>query len=154
MSSSQYLTKEKFEELKQELETLRTETRKKVGQSLEYARALGDLSENAEYQEAREMQANVEDRIAVIENTLKTAQIVDERHMDTIGIGSLVSLKREDGEGDYKVRIVGSEEVNPAEGKISNLSPMGSVLMGKRKGDVVKVSTPKGKISYKVVATE
>jgi transcription elongation factor GreA len=152
--STKYLTKEKYKDLEKELQDLKTVRRKEVAQSLEYARSLGDLSENAEYQEARELQATIEDRIMQIETTLKTAEIVREAHGDHVSMGSLVTVEKEGASGKQKFKIVGSDEVNTAEGKISNLSPLGSVLIGKRKGDAAAVKTPKGLTTYKIVAVE
>ncbi|MBI5134137.1 MAG: transcription elongation factor GreA [Candidatus Taylorbacteria bacterium] len=152
--TTKYLTKEKYDELEKELTVLKTVRRKEVAQNLEYARSLGDLSENAEYQEARELQATIEDRIASIENTLKTAEIVREAHGDVVTMGSTVSVEKAGAKGVQKFKIVGSDEVNTLEGKISNASPLGSVLMGKRKGDSVSVKTPKGDTKYKIVSVE
>jgi len=151
---TKYLTKEKFDELTKELESLRTVKRKEIAQNLEYARALGDLSENAEYHEAREAQANAEGRIAEIENVLKYAQIVEERkHGELVVMGSEVTVEKSNGE-KMKVKIVGSEDANVSEGKISNGSPLGVAVLGKVKGDTAIVLTPKGKISYKIVSVE
>ena len=147
----QYLTKEKHSEFTKELEFLRTERRKEVAEELEYAKKLGDLSENAEYQQAREEQANVEGRINHLEQVLKSAQIVDERHSDTVDIGSTVNVQKE---GDDKPRvytIVGSEEADMSAGKVSNLSPFGVALIGKKKDEKFSVNTPKGKLSYTLI---
>jgi len=149
-----YLTNEKFKELEKELELLKTVKRKEVATNLEYARSLGDLSENAEYQEARELQATTEDRISTIENTLKTAEIVHATHGEYVSMGSLVGVEKQGGNGVQKFKIVGSDEVDTIEGKISNLSPLGSILMGKKRGETVNVNTPKGPISYKIVSVE
>ncbi|HEY4500377.1 MAG TPA: transcription elongation factor GreA [Candidatus Paceibacterota bacterium] len=154
MDTTKYLTGEKFKELEKELEILKTVKRKEVAINLEYARSLGDLSENAEYQEARELQATIEDRILTIENTLKTAEIVRETHGDHVSVGSVVTVEKQGVKGAQKFKIVGSDEVNTAEGKISNQSPIGSVLMGKTRGDMITVKTPKGSISYKITAVE
>jgi transcription elongation factor GreA len=154
MDNTKYLTKEKYKDLERELLELKTVKRKEVASNLEYARSLGDLSENAEYQEARELQATIEDRIMTIENTLKTAEIVREMHGDVISMGSVVSVEKTGAKGAQKFKIVGSDEVNTAEGKISNQSPLGSALIGKRKGESVSVTTPKGPIAYKIVAVE
>ncbi len=154
MDTTKYLTGEKFKELEKELEILKTVKRKEVATSLEYARSLGDLSENAEYQEARELQATTEDRISTIENTLKTAEIVHETHGDHVSIGSLVTVEKQGIKGMQKFKIVGSDEVNMTEGKISNLSPLGSVLIGKKSGDSVTIKTSKGTIFYKIVSVE
>lgn len=150
----QYLTKEKFEELKVELDHLRNTRRKEVAEALEYAKKLGDLSENAEYNDAREEQAEVEDRINHLEVVLKTASILSERHSETTGIGSTVHIQKE-GEKDARIyKIVGSEEADMTLGKISNLSPLGAALTGKKKGDSFKVSSPKGQITYKILSIE
>ena len=150
----QYLTKEKYNEFKKELETLRTTRRKEVAEALEYAKKLGDLSENAEYQQAREDQAGLEDRISHLEQVLKTASIVDDRHSDTVGIGSMVKVERS-GASDHQIyKIVGSEEADMAKGKVSNLSPLGAALIGKKKGESFTIATPKGKAVYKLVSIE
>ncbi len=147
----EYLTKEKFEELKSELETLKSVKRKEIAESLEYAKSLGDLSENAEYQQARELQASTEDRISKLESILKTAVIVALHHSDKVEIGSTVTVQKE-GEKDKKIyKVVGTEEADSAQGKISHVSPLGAALMGKKKGEAFKFSTPKGAANYKVV---
>lgn len=149
-TEKQYLTKEKFETLEKELDHLRTSRRKEVAENLEYAKKLGDLSENAEYHEARERQAEVEDRIQHLEFILKDAAIVDGKHGDTVSIGSSVDIVREGEKEARTYRIVGSEEADSAKGLLSNLSPLGSALIGKKAGDTVKVKTPKGPASYTV----
>jgi transcription elongation factor GreA len=150
----QYLTKEKLKEFIDELDFLKTTRRKEVAHDLEYAKALGDLAENAEYQEARELQANVEDRILKLEMIIKSAEIVSDRHGDVVGIGSTVVVQKADEKDNHKYKIVGSEEADMTHGKISNLSPIGSALIGKKKGEAFKVKTPKGEIQYKVIAIE
>lgn len=155
MDTTKYLTQEKFEEMQKELQELRTVKRKEVAQSLEYARALGDLSENTEYQEARESQAMVEDRIATLENLLKNASIVKEMKSDVVVMGSTVSIERADGSGAAQTyKLVGSDEVNMAEGKISNISPLGAALFGKKRGETASVKTPKGETKYKIVSVK
>ena len=152
MDTSQYLTKEKHAELQAELDTLKKTRRKEVADALEYAKSLGDLSENAEYHQARELQAAMEDRISKLETILKSAEIVSERHPETVGVGSTVSVKKA-GEGkDQTFKVVGSEEANVAAGKISNQSPFGSALMGKKKGQSFTFVTPRGEQSYTVVS--
>lgn len=152
--AQQYLTKEKFQEFKKELDFLRTERRKTVAENLEYAKKLGDLSENAEYHEARQEQAEVEDRINHLENLIKTAAIVGDQHGDTVSIGSTVNVQKV-GEKDIKTyKIVGSEEADMAHGKVSNSSPFGIALIGKRKGENFSFSTPKGKVSYTLISIE
>jgi transcription elongation factor GreA len=152
--AAQYLTKEKLQEFKKELEFLRTERRKEVAENLEYAKKLGDLSENAEYHEARQEQAEVEDRINHLENLIKKAVIVDDQHGDTVGVGSTVKVKK-DGEDEVRTyKIVGSEEADMAHGKVSNLSPLGSALLGKKKGEKFSFNTPKGPASYTLISIE
>lgn len=154
MQETQYLTKEKFAELKAELEQLRNVRRKEVAESLEYAKKLGDLSENAEYHEAREEQAKVEDRIGHLEMVLKTANILNEKHSSTVSIGSTVLVQKEGEKDTRKFMIVGSEEVDTTNGKLSNHSPIGAALMGKSKGDTIVVTTPKGKVTYKIIEVQ
>jgi len=147
----QYLTKEKYDTLVKELEYLRTDRRREVAENLEYAKKLGDLSENAEYHEARERQAEVEDRIRHLESIMKDASIVEEgTHGDTVCIGSSVSIMRRGEKESRTYSIVSSEEADSAAGKLSNLSPLGSALIGKKAGDSVRVKTPKGTAEYKI----
>lgn len=148
-----YLTKAKFDELSKELVQLKTARRQEVAQALEYARSLGDLSENAEYHQAREEQALVEDRIASLESTLKNAEIVKEKHGDSVELGSVVVVAK-NANGNQKFTIVGSDEADMEKSKISNTSPLGVALMGKRTGDEVKVRTPKGNSIFKIVSIE
>lgn len=147
-----FLTPEKFEELKQELETLKTVRRREVAESLEYARSLGDLSENAEYQEARDMQAAIEERILHLEKVIKEVKIVaHNKKGDVIGLGSVVSIQKDGDKELHTYTIVGSEEANIHEHKLSYLSPLGEALMGKAKGDSFTFVTPNGKMAYKVL---
>ena len=152
----EYLTKEKFDELKKELDTLKTVKRKEVAENLDYARGLGDLSENAEYHEAREMQANIEDRIAKLESMLKNTTIVsdDSTHGEFVRIGSVVVVEKQGDKNHKKYKIVGSEEANMAEGKLSNRSPLGAAILGKKIGETFSFVSPAGKMSYKVVTIE
>lgn len=146
-----YLTKEKFEELKKELEHLKTVRRKEVAESLEYARSLGDLSENAEYQEARDMQAAIEERINHLEQVIKEAKIVAaDKKGDVVGLGSEVTISK-DGSKGISYTIVGSEEADIHNHKLSYLSPLGEALMGKSKGEEFTFDTPNGKQKCKVV---
>ncbi len=147
----QYLTTEKFDELKKELDQLKTERRKEVAEQLEYAKRLGDLSENAEYHQAREEQAIVEDRIGRLEDLLKNAVIAASSGGDIITVGSTARLTKEgDNTRSFIYTIVGSEEADMAQGKISNASPLGAALIGHKAGDVVSVATPKGKVDYTI----
>lgn len=152
--TQQYLTNEKFQEFKKELAYLTTEKRKEVVENLEYTKKLGDLSENAEYNEARQIQAEVEDRINKLEHILKFATIVDNQQGDAVNIGSTVKIQK-DGEKEMKIyKIVGSEESDTSLGKLSNLSPLGSSLLGKKKGEMFSFSTPKGKATYTLISIE
>ena len=149
-----YLTKSKYDELSKELAELKTTRRQEVARDLEYARSLGDLSENAEYHQAREEQAMIEDRIVVLENTLKNAEIVKEHHSDSVTIGSVITVQKNGDKEIQKFSIVGSDETDMASGKISNNSPLGVALMGKKKGDEIKFKTPKGNSVFKIVSIE
>ncbi len=150
-----FLTAEKFAELKQELDHLKTVRRKEVAESLEYARSLGDLSENAEYQEARDMQAAIEERIAHLEKVIKEAKIVaHDKKGDIVVMGSTVTIVKEKEKDNRVYTIVGSEEANIHEHKLSYLSPLGEALMGKAKGDEFTFETPAGKQKYKVLKVE
>ncbi len=152
--AKQYLTSEKMQEFKKELNFLKTEKRKQVAENLEYAKKLGDLSENAEYHEARQVQAEVEDRISHLENILKTAVVLDADSVggDTVRIGATVKVQKEGEKETREYKIVGSEEADMAQGKVSNLSPLGVALVGKKKGDKVTVNTPKGKTVYTLLS--
>jgi transcription elongation factor GreA len=150
-----FLTAEKFAELKTELDHLKTVRRKEVAESLEYARSLGDLSENAEYQEARDMQAAIEERIAHLEKVIKEAKIVaHDKKGDIVVMGSTVTIVKEKEKDNRTYTIVGSEEANIHEHKLSYLSPLGEALMGKAKGDEFVFETPAGKMKYKVLKVE
>jgi transcription elongation factor GreA len=148
----QYLSGEKHAELEKELEFLRTERRKEVAEHLEYAKKLGDLSENAEYHQAREEQAEVEDRIRYLEDLLKNSKLIKEggTGKDTVTIGTTFRVTKDGDNKSYIYTIVGSEEANLGQGKISNMSPLGSALLGHKQGDQVKVSTPKGLVTYTI----
>ena len=132
----EYLTKEKLAELKKELEFLMGTRRKEIAEKLEYAKSLGDLSENAEYQEAREDQASCEDRIHKLEGIMKSAVVITKKQGGVVGIGSTVIIKKTGESATRTYQIVGSEEADMASGRISNKSPLGEALMGKEKGAV------------------
>ena len=152
--TEELLSQEKFEDLTKELDELRTTRRKEVAEQLEYARSLGDLSENAEYQEAREMQAAVEERINKLESILKNAKIVHGTKTDSVSMGSTVTVQKVDGDEKHVYIIVGAEETNMFEGKISYHSPLGSALMGKKKGDQFSFHTPRGTQKYKILKVD
>ena len=151
----EYLTQEKFNELKNELDYLKTTRRKEIAESLEYARSLGDLSENAEYQEARDLQASTEERIRKLESILQAAKIVnDSKKSSVVGLGSTVVIQKEGEKETHKYNIVGTEEANMQERKISYVSPLGEAMMGKKKGETFSFQTPSGKMNYKVVSVD
>lgn len=151
-NDTQYLTTEKFAELEKEVNFLKTDRRKEVAEHLEYAKKLGDLSENAEYHQAREEQAEVEDRIARLEALLKTAVIAGAGSKDIVTIGSTVRVEKSGDNKSMLFTIVGSEEADMSNGKISNLSPIGSALLGHKQGDTITVTTPKGVMKYAIAS--
>jgi transcription elongation factor GreA len=154
MGDKEYLTKEKYEELVKELEESKTIKRKEVAEQLQSAKGLGDLSENAEYHEAREQQAKIEARILQLENILKNAEILKHRKGDVVEIGSEIVIVKKGDKEKQTYTIVGSEEADMLAGKISNHSPLGQSLLGKKKGEVFDFKTPKGKIEYKIVSVK
>lgn len=150
----EYLTLEKKIELEKELQQLMTVRRKEVAEALEYAKSLGDLSENAEYNQAREDQATCEDRIVHLQEVLKNAIISDAEKSKNIHVGSKVVIQKKGEKTTKEITLVGSEEADSFTDKISNESPLGSVLLGKDKGDEVTVNAPKGDFIYKIVSFE
>ncbi len=148
----EYITKEKHKSLAEELEILVKEKRKEVAEKLEYAKSLGDLSENAEYHEARDTQAAVEDRIKKIENILKNAIIISEKHTtDVVSVGSKIKVVKEGSRDEKEYTIVGAEESDISSGKISVRSPLGEAVVGKKKGDKFTFNAPSGPVAYKII---
>lgn len=145
------LTQEKFDELKAELEELLTKTRREIAESLEYARSLGDLSENAEYQAARELQAATEERIRRLEHVVKSAKIISEAKKGVVSFGSKVTIRKKGQREDHAYTIVGSEEADMRQHKISHLSPLGEAMMNKKKGESFTFTTPNGRQEYTIV---
>lgn len=152
----EYLTLEKKTLLENELNALKTVRRKEIADALEYAKSLGDLSENAEYHQAREDQANCEGRINHIEQILKNAVIMDTETQagGKVTVGSTVTVLKKGSKEEKTFALVGSEEADSVSGKISNESPLGSSLLGKKKGDKVTVHAPKGDIEYTIVSID
>lgn len=144
----EYLTQEKYDELTKELEDLKSNKRKEIADQLEYSKSLGDLSENAEYHEARDAQANLEDRISHLEGILKTAVIISYGAKGVVSVGSEITVKK--GSQTLKFTIVGSEEADAMQGKISIRSPFGEAVIGKKKGDSFSITTPTGDVEYEV----
>jgi transcription elongation factor GreA len=148
MNKNFKLTKEGVVELREELEALLND-RKDVAERIKTAREFGDLSENAEYSSARQDQEKAESRIAEIEEILENFQIIEKpMNTDVVELGNEVELKNKDGV--KKFTIVGSVQANPMEGKISNESPIGMALLGKKLGDNVEIITPASTVSYKI----
>ncbi|PJF40139.1 MAG: transcription elongation factor GreA [Chloroflexi bacterium] len=146
-----YLTPEGAEDLRRELDQLINVRRPALATKLKEAIAEGDLKENANYHDAKEQQAFVEGRIQYLENVLRSAEIIsNDGSTDEVRLGSQVTI-REDGEStDETYTIVGAAEANPREGKISHESPIGAALLGRKKGDKVKVATPGGEVIFKI----
>ncbi|MEP7291528.1 MAG: transcription elongation factor GreA, partial [Chloroflexota bacterium] len=150
MSEKAYLTAEGAEELQREMQMLIDVRRPDLAHKLTEAVAQGDLKENADYHDAKEQLAFVEGRIKYLENVLRSAEIISRNgNSDVVSVGSRVTIV-EDGEDDEEVyTIVGAAEANPDDGKISHVSPIGSALLGAKKGDKVRVQTPGGSIIFK-----
>lgn len=151
MDETNYITEEKKQSLQEELTYLKITRRKEILEALEFARSLGDLSENAEYHQAREDQGKTEDRINQIENILKTSVVMKKHSSAKVEVGTTVKVKKENSKEEISYSIVGAEEADMANNKISNKSPLGEALYGKAKGDVVSIKTPKGLVKYTLV---
>ena|ERR1035437_915046 len=151
MDEMDYITEEKKHALEVELNHLKTVKRKEILESLEAARALGDLSENAEYHQAREDQGKTEDRINQIEQMLRSATVVKKHSSSSVEIGTTVKVRKENSKDEITYSIVGAEEADMSANKISNKSPLGEALFGKVKGDVVSIKTPKGLVKYTLI---
>ena len=145
--------KEELHKLEEELEYLKTVKRKEITEKIKVALGYGDLSENSEYDEAKNDQAFTEGRILQLENMLKNAVVVDESELpnDVVSVGTIVKVKDYDFDEEVEYTIVGSTEVNLAENKISNESPVGSALVGKKVGDIVEVAVPDGVNKFEVL---
>lgn len=154
MKEQNYITEDKKKSLIEELEYLKTVKRKEILESLEAARALGDLSENAEYHQAREDQGKTEDRINQIEYMLQSAVVVKKHSSSQVEIGTTVKVKKDNCKDTLTYHIVGAEEADMSENKISNKSLIGQSLVGKEKGEVVPISTPKGLVKYTIIDIE
>jgi transcription elongation factor GreA len=147
-----HLTPERLEELKKEFENLKTVRRAEVAERLKRAKELGDLSENAEYMEAREEQTQVETRIAELEDMIKNAVVIRHHNSSKVQIGSTIEVDRNGQKMTFT--IVGPNEADPSAGKISNESPLGKSFLEKKAGDSVKVKTPAGEATYKIVSVK
>ena len=145
------LTSNGYLEVENELNKLREEDRPRIIQAIKEARAQGDLSENADYDAARNEQAEVEGRIKELEYMIEHAVIIEEAPKDVVGLGSTVEIEYVDDDDTDEYKIVGSLEADPFENKISDESPIGKALSGKKVGDVVKVPSPNGDYDVKIV---
>ena len=148
------LSQEGYDKLEQELEVLKTEKRTEISERIKVALGFGDLSENSEYDEAKNAQAANETKIAELENKLRYAKIIDESEIDTktVQVGNTVKVLDIEFDEEVSYTIVGSTEVNLAENKISNESPIGKALLGAKKNQTVEVQAPAGVMKYKILA--
>lgn len=154
MAKPIYITQDGKVKLEEELDYLKNVKRDEVGQKIKIARSYGDLSENSEYDDARDEQAQIESRIAELEATLRNAVVITEDDISTehINVGSRVRLENATAKKEVEYKIVGSKETNPREGKISDESPIGSALLGHSVGDYIEVETPGGSLlTFKVL---
>lgn len=147
------LTPDGVLKLEQELHTLKTVRRREIAERIKQAIAFGDLSENSEYDEAKNEQAFIEGRIVTLENMLKNAKVIDEEDIrtDVVGVGSTVKLLDAEFNEEISYTIVGSAEADPSKSKISNESPVGNALIGKKKGNEVDVTVPDGVVKFKIL---
>ena len=148
------LTKEGYEKLEQELDELKTTKRAEIAERIKVALGFGDLSENSEYDEAKSAQAENETKIAELENKLRYAKIIDESEIDTktVQVGNTVKLLDMEFNEEVSYTLVGSTEVDLAQNKISNESPIGSAILGAKKNQIVEVQAPAGVVQYKVLS--
>lgn len=147
------VTDEGLKKLTEELEYLKNTKRKEIGEAIQVARSFGDLSENSEYDEAMNEQAKLEAKITEIEDTLKNIKVIDESeiHTDSVNVGARVKVFIEKYEEEVVYDIVGSTEADPMANKISDHSPIGSALLGKKKGDMATAHTPGGDLNIKII---
>lgn len=148
----QIISQEGYDKLKQELELLTKTRRQEIARRIQTAKDMGDLSENAEYSEAKDAQAFNEGRVAEIETLLKNVTVVNGHHKTEVGMGSIVTVKINND--IKKFTIVSFNEVDPSAGKISNESPLGRAFLHKKKGSILKISTPKGEMEYEIINIE
>jgi transcription elongation factor GreA len=147
------LTPEGYKKLQEEIEYLSTTRRQEIAERIRVAREFGDIAENAEYDAAKNDQAHLEARIAVLEERLKNARVVTKKEIRSgeVSVGTKVRLKDLSSNKTVEYHIVGSAEADPAELKLSNESPVGKAIMGRKKGDVVEVSAPRGALKFKIM---
>lgn len=153
MDERTFITQEGLRHLTEELEKLKTTSRKEIASRIQAAKELGDLSENAEYQEAKEEQGFVEGKIAELEFVIKNAQVIRKHHSGTVEVGSTIHVKSPKGVTQI-FTITGSQEADPVGGKISNESPMGKAFLGHKAGEMVEVKSPRGILEFKIVSID
>lgn len=154
MDKEVFLTKEGLEKTENELDQLKSVRRREIAEKIKHALAFGDLSENSEYDEAKNEQAWVEERIGKLENTLRNAVVISDEDIsiDSVSVGTKVTLKDMEYDEEVEYSIVGSAEADPYEGRISNESPVGSALIGSKVGEVVSIQVPDGTMKYEVLS--
>ena len=147
------LTPEGYKQLKSELDRLKTEKRREIAERIAAAREFGEIAENAEYDDAKNEQAHLEARIALLEERLKNARVVTKKEIKSgeVSIGTKVRLRDVDAKETVEYFIVGSAEANPVERKLSNESPVGRAIIGRKKGETVEVAAPRGKMKFKIM---
>jgi transcription elongation factor GreA len=147
------LTAEGYEKLKREIEELSTTRRREVAERIRIAREFGDIAENAEYDDAKNEQMLLEHRIATLEERMRDARVISKKDIakDVVSVGSKVKLRDVAAKETIECHIVGSAEANPAENKLSNESPVGKAIIGKKKGETVEVAAPRGKMKFKIM---
>ena len=153
MAKEVILTKEGYEKLKQEIDFLSTEKRREVADRIRVAREFGDIAENSEYDDAKNEQAMLEHKIMQLEERLLSARVISKKEIskDTVSVGARVTIRDIAARKSFEYRIVGSAEANPAENKLSNESPVGKAIMGRKKGETVEVAAPRGKLKFKIM---
>ena len=147
------LTPEGYERLKQEIDHLRGDKRREVADRIRVAREFGDIAENAEYDDAKNEQAMLEHKIALLEERLLSARVIEKKDIpkDIVSVGSKVRLRDVAANKTFEYQIVGSAEANPGENKLSNESPVGKAIIGRKKGEVVEVAAPRGALKFKIL---
>jgi transcription elongation factor GreA len=147
------LTPEGLDRLTEELDTLRTDKRREVAERIAHAREFGDIAENSEYDDAKNEQAMVEQKIAQLEERLSRARLIEKEDVPkgVVAIGTRVRLRDLDAKQTIEYVIVGSAEANPAESKLSNESPVGKAIIGRKKGETVEVAAPRGKMKFRIL---
>ena len=148
------LTADGYKKLQQEIDVLRNDKRREVAERIRVAREFGDIAENAEYDDAKNEQAMLEHKIAQLEERILSARVITKKEIskDSVSVGAHVRLRDMQANKTFEYHIVGSAEANPAENKLSNESPVGKAIIGKKKGETVEVTTPRGKaLKYKIL---